>query len=116
MIVVCNTNEEPICIVRIGNFYKKAVETHPFNMKFEQITKVENVVIQELDSTSENDKVIGKLDEFSSHESFTVWNDFDNYHLRNLQIELSTQLLSKLIKMGMKIGEQMSGLGIKNSK
>lgn len=116
MVVICNTNEEPICIARIGNVFKKAIETHPFSMRFEQITKVENVVLQELDCQTDSDKIIGKLDEFSSHECFTIWNDFDNYHLRNLELKLSTEMLSKLVKMGLKLKEQMDGLNIKNSK
>lgn len=116
MVVVCNTNEEPICIVRIGNFYKKAVETHPFSMKFEQITKIENVTLQELDCQTDQDHIIGKMDEYSSHEHFTVWNDFENHHLRNLELKLSNQMLSKMVKMALKLKEQMDGLRIRNSK
>lgn len=116
MVVVCNIHEEPLCIVRISNVFNKVIETFPFSMKFQQELKVENILLQQLNCQTEKDLVIGHIDEFSTNESYNVWNDFQNYHLRNLDLQLSTELFSKLIKFAMKFKEQLDGLRIRNSK
>lgn len=116
MVVICNTNGEPVCIARIDNVLHKVIETFPFSVKFEQLIKVENIVLQQLNCQTDKDQVIGRLDEFSSHESHNIWNDFHNYHLRNLELQLGTELFSKLAKAVIKLKEQLDGLRIRNSK
>lgn len=115
MIVVCNTMDEPLCIVTAANIIDKTTECYPFTMKLERILKAENIHIQNLEDSS-TDKEIGHLDEFVLKEKFTIWNDAESYHLRNFEAKLSTELLSKLGRFGVKINEQIKGLNLKRAR
>jgi hypothetical protein len=115
MVVVCNTLDEPICIVTINNILDKTTECYPFNMKLERILKAEGIQIQNLED-SNTDRQIGHLDEFVLEEKFTVWNDSESYHLRNFEIKLSTELVAKLTRFGLKINEQIKGLNLKRAR
>lgn len=115
MVVVCNTLDEPICIVTVGNVLDKTTECYPFSMNLERILKVEGVNIQNLED-SNTDKIIGHLDEFVLKEKFTIWNDSESYHLRNFDIKLTTELVAKLARFGVKINEQIKGLNLKRAR
>lgn len=114
-VVVCNTMDEPICILTLGNIIDKTTECYPFNMKLERILKAEGINIQTLED-SDSDRQIGHLDEFVLNEKFTIWNDSESYHLRNFDIKLSTELVAKLTKFGVKIMGQIKGLRLKRAR
>ena len=115
MVVVCNTLSEPLCIVNITNIIDKTTECYPFQMNLERIVKAEGIQIQSIDDVN-NYKEIGHLDEFVLKEKFTIWNDSESYHLRNFEAKLSTELLGKLGRFGVKINEQIKGLNLKRAR
>ena len=73
--VLCDTADEPMCIIRLDNILDKTTETYPFNMVIDHTVKAEKLVFQDIDSQSESDKVIGRIDEVVMSEFFNVWND-----------------------------------------
>ena len=95
--VLCDTTEEPMCIVRLSNLLDRTVETYPYNMVIDHTVKAEKIVFHDVDSQKENEKIIGKLDEAVMTEYFNVWNDDESYHLRNFEADFSSGLLLKLV-------------------
>ena len=103
--VICNTQDEPLCLVQASNILDKTIEAFPYNMLFEHVVKAENIVIQDTDISPEKDSVIGKLDEVVMNEHYDVWADLESYHLRNLYMDIPCQLLAKFAAFGEKAGE-----------
>jgi hypothetical protein len=120
--VLCDTADEPMCIIRLDNILDKTTETYPFNMVIDHTVKAEKLVFQDIDSQSESDKVIGRIDEVVMSEFFNVWNDAESYHLRNFEADCSSHLLSKLLVYGAHAGKMFAvspahqGLRLKRSR
>jgi hypothetical protein len=116
ILVICDTLDAPLCILRAKNILQRTTECYPYEMKFENIVKAENLILQDIDCTSENDKIIGRIDEVVTTNCYTVWNDLDSYLLRNFEASLSSELLARLYLFGIKAKEQFGGLKIKSSR
>ena len=116
VVVICDTQDEPVCILRAKNIVNKTTEAYPYRMLFENIVKVEKLVLQDIDSIGESDNVIGRVDEITANSTYTVWADQDTYNVRNVEANLSSEQLAKLYLFGIKAAEQFGGLRIKSSR
>ena len=95
VVFLCNTADEPLCLVKTQNLLDITTETYPYTMLFERIIKTENLTLENV--TLEQNQPIGKLDEIVLHEHFNIENDSESYHLRNFEANFDSSVLSKLI-------------------
>ena len=95
VVVLCNTADEPLCIVRASNISDTTTETYPYRMSLDRKIKVENVILENASLASQS--LIGRLEEVVIDEVFTVHQDVESYHLRNFDANFDSASLSKLV-------------------
>src|SRR3990167_2226559 len=116
VIVICNTNDEPLCIVRAVNISDKITESYPFNMLYERVFRLDGIQVQDINSMGEKDRILGSLDEVVMHEVYNSQNDLESYNLRNLDLAIPIELAGKLAVFGMNTKEQFGGLRMKQAR